>query len=109
MPFGEGGIAEDKEPGLRHTEDFLELFHLERADWMCSETKSSQHSDVKPVLRGKRLKALSEAEGRCVFTNFVYFFHIESSRLLFSTSSKFFVTFLLSRMQHFSNSNKQAQ
>lgn len=34
---------------------------------MCSETKSSQHTDVKPVVRGKkRLEALSEAEGRCV-------------------------------------------
>lgn len=34
---------------------------------MCSETKSSQHTNVKPTLKGeKRLEALSEAEGRCV-------------------------------------------
>lgn len=34
---------------------------------MCSETKSSQHTSVKPVIRReKRLKALSEAGGRCV-------------------------------------------
>lgn len=47
------------------TEDFLELFHLERADGCVLKQKSSQHTNVKPVLREeKETQGPSRSRGR---------------------------------------------